>query len=118
MTLSANHITSYDLILKIGMDFCLKVLGLSRRSAQKWSVESVHSKNIVSILHLLVALARLFRAPVRLPENVAVSVIIVQVSCVCIILSSTAGIFIVFDFKINIYIFLEKGRYANTQDCD
>ena len=41
------------------------------------SVESVHTKNVVSILHLLVALARHFRAPVRLPENVTVDVVIV-----------------------------------------
>ncbi|XP_026280715.1 beta-parvin [Frankliniella occidentalis] len=64
--------------LRIVLGTANKVLGLPRWSAQKWSVESVHSKNIVSILHLLVALARQFRAPVRLPENVAVSVIIVQ----------------------------------------
>ncbi|XP_005185504.1 beta-parvin isoform X1 [Musca domestica] len=44
----------------------------------KWSVESVHSKNIVAILHLLVALVRHFRAPVRLPENVFVTVVIAQ----------------------------------------
>lgn len=44
----------------------------------KWSVESVHSKNIVAILHLLVGLARLFRAPVRLPERVAVQVVVVR----------------------------------------
>jgi parvin len=37
----------------------------------------VHTKNIVSILHLLVALARHFRAPIRLPENVVVEVVIV-----------------------------------------
>ena len=43
----------------------------------RWSVESVHTKNIVSILHLLVALARHFRAPIRLPENVVVDVVIV-----------------------------------------
>lgn len=46
----------------------------------KWSVESVHSKNIVAILHLLVALVRYFRAPVRLPENVFVTVVIAQKS--------------------------------------
>ena len=40
-------------------------------------MESVHTKNVVSILHLLVALARHFRAPVRLPENVTVDVVIV-----------------------------------------
>jgi hypothetical protein len=58
-----------------------QVLSLPRWSQQKWSVESVHSKNIVAILHLLVALARHFRAPVRLPENVAVGVVVVQVCC-------------------------------------
>ncbi|PSN41414.1 hypothetical protein C0J52_16875 [Blattella germanica] len=58
--------------------FDKEVLTLPRWSQQKWSVESVHSKNIVAILHLLVALARHFRAPVRLPENVAVGVVVVQ----------------------------------------
>lgn len=43
----------------------------------KWSVEAVHSRNIVAILHLLVSLARLFRAPVRLPELVSVQVVVV-----------------------------------------
>lgn len=38
----------------------------------------MHSKNIVCILHLLVALARHFRAPIRLPENVSVSVVVVR----------------------------------------
>ncbi|KAG8323237.1 hypothetical protein J6590_009885 [Homalodisca vitripennis] len=57
-----------------------RVLGHPRWSQQKWSVESVHSKNIISILHLLVALARHYRAPVRLPENVAVGVVVVQPS--------------------------------------
>lgn len=51
----------------------------NRLSQQKWSVESVHSKNLVAILHLLVSLARHFRAPIRLPENVTVNVVIVQV---------------------------------------
>ncbi|KAJ4443894.1 hypothetical protein ANN_05681 [Periplaneta americana] len=55
-----------------------RVLNLPRWTQHKWSVESVHSKNIVAILHLLVALARHFRAPVRLPENVAVGVVVVQ----------------------------------------
>lgn len=57
-----------------------KVLGLHGISCNKWSVEAIHSKNIVSILHLLVALARHFRAPVRLPEHVSVAVVVVQKS--------------------------------------
>lgn len=47
-------------------------------SGNKWSIDSIHSKNIVSILHLLVALVRHFRAPIRLPENVSVDVVIVR----------------------------------------
>lgn len=44
----------------------------------KWNVESVHSKNMVAITHLLVALVRHFRAPIRLPENVYVTIVIAQ----------------------------------------
>lgn len=54
------------------------ILGFHHRQMPKWSVESIHSKNLVPIIHLLVALARHFRAPIRLPENVFVSVVIVQ----------------------------------------
>ena len=42
-------------------------------------IAGIHSKNMVAILHLLVALAHYFRAPIRLPENVVVSVVVVQV---------------------------------------
>ncbi|KAG7211155.1 hypothetical protein KM043_010479 [Ampulex compressa] len=51
---------------------------LGRYPPYKWSVESVHTKNIVAILHLLVSLARQFRAPVRLPERVAAQVVVVR----------------------------------------
>lgn len=65
--------------LQIVLGTANRILGLPMWSSQKWSVESIHSKNIVAILHLLVALARNFRAPVRLPENVVVNVVIVKV---------------------------------------
>ncbi|KAG8222323.1 hypothetical protein J437_LFUL001865, partial [Ladona fulva] len=64
--------------LEIVLGVTNKVLGLPRWTTGQWSVESVHSKNVVAILHLLVALARHFRAPVRLPENVVVAVVVVQ----------------------------------------
>ncbi|XP_014616106.1 PREDICTED: beta-parvin isoform X1 [Polistes canadensis] len=51
---------------------------LGRYPPYKWSVESVRSKNIVPILHILVGLARQFRAPVRLPERVAVQMVVVR----------------------------------------
>lgn len=51
---------------------------LGRYPPYKWSVESVRSKNIVPILHILVGLARQFRAPVRLPERVAVQMVVVK----------------------------------------
>nr|CAI5836373.1 unnamed protein product [Callosobruchus analis] len=54
-----------------------KVLGVDRTD-NKWSVEAIHSKNIVAITHLLVALARHFRPPVRLTEHVSVDVVVVR----------------------------------------
>ena len=68
--------TVHDSSVRIVLGVANRVLGLQRHQA-RWSVESVHTKNIVSILHLLVALARHFRAPIRLPENVVVDVVIV-----------------------------------------
>ncbi|KAK9499663.1 hypothetical protein O3M35_002670 [Rhynocoris fuscipes] len=64
--------------LGIVLDKANTVLGHARWSQQKWSVESIHSKNLVAILHLLVALARHYRAPVRLPEHVSVELLIAQ----------------------------------------
>ncbi|XP_010292623.1 PREDICTED: beta-parvin-like, partial [Phaethon lepturus] len=45
----------------------------------KWNVDSIHGKNLISILHLLVALAMHFRAPIRLPEHVSVQVVVVRI---------------------------------------
>lgn len=64
--------------LRIVLGSANRILGLPVWSDDKWSVESIHSKNIVPILHLLVALARHFRAPVRLPENVTASIVVVK----------------------------------------
>ncbi|XP_069484242.1 beta-parvin isoform X1 [Ambystoma mexicanum] len=44
----------------------------------KWNVDSIHGKNLVAILHLLVALAMHFRAPIRLPEHATVQVVVVR----------------------------------------
>jgi len=62
--------------LRVVLAFADRVLGVEPIQA-KWSVESVHTKNVVSVVHLLVALARHFRAPVRLPERVTVDVVVV-----------------------------------------
>ena len=74
--LPANIVPEWLCLFRIVLGVANRVLGLQRHQA-RWSVESVHTKNIVSILHLLVALARHFRAPIRLPENVVVDVVIV-----------------------------------------
>ncbi|KAK9700331.1 Calponin homology (CH) domain [Popillia japonica] len=55
-----------------------RVLKIPYKSQKKWTVELIHSKNIVAILYLLVALARHFRAPIRMPEHVFIKVVIVQ----------------------------------------
>lgn len=44
----------------------------------EWSVDSIHSKNLVSIVYLLLALAIYYAAPIRLPEHVSVQVIVVK----------------------------------------
>ncbi|XP_019646407.1 PREDICTED: beta-parvin-like isoform X2 [Branchiostoma belcheri] len=65
--------------LKTVLDTTNRLLNLPRwNHQQKWSMESIHSKNIVAIIHLLVALAQHFRAPIRFPEHVSVNVVVVQ----------------------------------------
>jgi len=44
----------------------------------KWTVEGIHSRQLVQIIHFLVALIRHYRAPIRLPQNVSVNVVVVQ----------------------------------------
>jgi hypothetical protein len=51
---------------------------LTLGGTSKWSVRSIHSKNYVAIIHLLVALATHFRANVRLPEHVSVPVVVLS----------------------------------------
>ncbi|CAB1331523.1 unnamed protein product, partial [Coregonus sp. 'balchen'] len=47
-----------------------------------WSIErsgdSIHTKNLVAIVYLLVALAMHYLAPIRLPEHVSVQVVVVK----------------------------------------
>lgn len=65
--------------LRVVLDYINHLLNLPPVfNQQKWSVDSVHTKNLVAILHLLVALARHFRAPIRLPENCCVTLLVVQ----------------------------------------
>lgn len=40
---------------------------------------AIHSKSLVSIVYLLLALAMYYAAPIRLPEHVSVQVIVVKV---------------------------------------
>ncbi|XP_003747634.1 beta-parvin [Galendromus occidentalis] len=64
--------------LKVVLEKASQALGVPTwGQGLKWSVDAIHSKNVVAIVHLLVSLARHFRAPVRarLPENVIVSVV-------------------------------------------
>ncbi|RXM95627.1 Beta-parvin [Acipenser ruthenus] len=45
----------------------------------EWSVDSIHCKNLISIVYLLVGLAMHFQAPIRLPEHVSVQLVVVKV---------------------------------------
>lgn len=50
-------------------------------SALVIGLSAIHSKNLVAIVYLLVALAMHFQAPIRLPEHVSVQVVVVKVKC-------------------------------------
>ncbi|RWS31718.1 beta-parvin-like protein [Leptotrombidium deliense] len=65
--------------LRAVLDTANRLLGLqSRWAAIKWTVEGIHNKHLVQIIHLLVTLIRHYRAPIRLPENVVVNLVVVQ----------------------------------------
>ncbi|RWS17385.1 beta-parvin-like protein [Dinothrombium tinctorium] len=67
--------------LRAVLDTANRLLGLqSRWTSIKWTVEGnrIHNKNLVQIIHLLVTLIRHYRAPIRLPENVVVNLVVVQ----------------------------------------
>lgn len=44
----------------------------------KWSVEGIHARNTIQIIHLLVTMIRHFRPPVKLPANVSVRVNVIM----------------------------------------
>jgi hypothetical protein len=46
----------------------------------KWKFESIYDKELIPILHLLVSLIKYFQIKIRLPDNVAVRVLVVKVS--------------------------------------
>lgn len=56
-----------------------RILSQQARWAQiKWSVEGIHSRNTVQIIHLLVTMIRALRPPVRLPANVTARVNVIM----------------------------------------
>ncbi|CAG2115800.1 unnamed protein product [Medioppia subpectinata] len=66
--------------LRTVLDQANRLLGIQAKwSAVKWTVEGIHNKNMVQIIHLLVGLIRHYRAPIRLPQNVVVNLVVVQV---------------------------------------
>ncbi|XP_072164601.1 beta-parvin-like [Diadema setosum] len=64
--------------LKSILDYVNKLLNLPRWNKDKWSVDAIHSRNLVAILHLLVALAFHFKAPIMIPQYVVIKVVVVQ----------------------------------------
>ncbi|NWZ30841.1 PARVB protein, partial [Asarcornis scutulata] len=85
----------------------------------KWNVDSIHGKNLISILHLLVALAMHFQAPTRLPEHVSVQVVVVrkregllQTTHVTEELTTTTEGVLIFFFYFFIFNFVKPERDA------
>uniref|UniRef100_W5NE52 Gamma-parvin n=1 Tax=Lepisosteus oculatus TaxID=7918 RepID=W5NE52_LEPOC len=55
-----------------------RVLGLSKEDSQKWSVNLIHNRDLLSTLHLLVAIVKHFQPEMALPSNVCLEVIILE----------------------------------------
>lgn len=56
-----------------------RILSIQARWARiRWTVEGIHGKNLVEILHLLVTLAICYQAPFKLPPNVTVRVLVIR----------------------------------------
>ncbi|KAF0287145.1 Beta-parvin [Amphibalanus amphitrite] len=82
VTLAVPEVTQSEVAqkqkLKVVIGSINQMLGLGHQGSQLWNVEKIHSKNVIAIVHLLVALVRHYRAPIRLPENVFAKVVIVK----------------------------------------
>lgn len=82
--------------LKFGEAEFIAFFSVNNGCLHQWfSLTGVHSKNLVAILHLLVALARHFRAPIRLPENVSVNLVVVTVSQALFLVTVSQALFLV-----------------------
>ena len=57
-----------------------KLLALPLHGSQSWNVELIHSKHLPAILHLLVSLAKQYNCPQKLPNNVIINVVVVQIN--------------------------------------
>ncbi|KRX97691.1 Beta-parvin [Trichinella pseudospiralis] len=55
--------------LQVILQYCSQIFAQPRWQQPRWSAESIHNKNLASILQLLVAVAIHFRAPIRFPEH-------------------------------------------------
>lgn len=53
-------------------------LDFTKLDGVNWSVDLIHSKDLCAILHLLVSIAKHYRAPIKLPENVTLRVVTVR----------------------------------------
>jgi hypothetical protein len=67
--------------IRVVLETANRLLGIPANWTNiKWTVEGIHSKQLVQLIHFLVALIRHYRAPIRLPQNVTVNLVVVQVS--------------------------------------
>uniref|UniRef100_A0A8C4Z2B4 Parvin, beta n=2 Tax=Gadus morhua TaxID=8049 RepID=A0A8C4Z2B4_GADMO len=79
--LNVAEVTQSEIVQKQKLQTVLEAVNLLLRPHGwpiEWSVDSIHSKNLVAIVFLLVSLAMHFQAPIRLPEHVSVQVVVVK----------------------------------------
>uniref|UniRef100_A0A6I8NSX5 Parvin beta n=1 Tax=Ornithorhynchus anatinus TaxID=9258 RepID=A0A6I8NSX5_ORNAN len=81
LKLSVAEVTQSEVGQKQKLQTVLEAMqGLLRPHGRpiRWTVDAIHSKNLVATLHLLITLVTHFQAPIRLPEHVSVQVVVVR----------------------------------------
>ncbi|XP_078424472.1 gamma-parvin isoform X2 [Cetorhinus maximus] len=65
--------------LNIILDAANQLLQVTEDDNLNWSTELIHKKDLISTLHLLVAIAKHFKPDIRLPQNVCVETLILEI---------------------------------------
>ncbi|XP_051886799.1 gamma-parvin isoform X2 [Pristis pectinata] len=65
--------------LSVVLDRVNQLLQVTEDDYLNWNADLIHNKDLIATLHLLVAIAKLFRPDIPLPENVCLEALIIEI---------------------------------------